>query len=117
MPDHDCQPEEKPRYLLPEGCKDIIDALRLQQRGSPSEHSLEECAPALGADSEPRPPDITLTDPVRVADLASALRIKPHLVIGALMHFNVFATLQTQIQFSTARELCRLYGVAAHRVT
>jgi hypothetical protein len=39
------QPEsEKPRFLLPEGCKDLIDVIRLQQK---AEEETEDFDPEI----------------------------------------------------------------------
>jgi hypothetical protein len=112
------QPEpEKPRFLLPDGCKDLIDALRLQQQ-QPEEAELPEPGISTPADDTPQPlpASVALPDPVIVRDLAFALHLKPFQVVGSLMQFNVFASLNTALDFNTASTLCSHYGVAATKV-
>src|SRR5206468_999125 len=109
------QPEpEKPRYLLPDGCKDLIDALRLQQQEADEELS----EPSLGslAGDETLPAVVALPDHVIVRDLALALHLKPFEVVASLMQLNVFALLNTTLEFDTACKLCSLYGVIATKI-
>lgn len=114
------EPEsEKPRDLLPDGCKDLIDALRLQQQHQQSEETElpEPDVPTPTADtSQALPTSVALPDPVIVRDLASALHLKPFQVVGSLMQLNVFALLDTSLDFGTASTLCSHYGVAATKV-
>lgn len=88
--DDDEQSEDEFRYSLTEGAKNLNDAFL--------------------------PKSITVSDPVSVHDLASALRMKPHFVIALLMHLNTFASLNTQIDFNTVSTLCSRYGVVAHKI-
>jgi hypothetical protein len=111
------QPEpEKPRFLLPDGCKDLIDALRLQQQSAEAELSEVDISTRADATPQPLPASVALPDPVIVRDLASALHLKPFQVVGSLMQFNVFASLNTALDFNTASTLCSHYGVAATKV-
>jgi hypothetical protein len=110
------QPEsEKPRFLLPDGCKDLIDALRIQQQTDEAE-SLPE-APAPSTDlPQPLPTSVALPNPVIVRDLASALHLKPFEIIGSLMRLKVFLSLGDRLDFDTASALCSHYGVTATKV-
>ncbi len=110
------QPEpEKPRFLLPDGCKDLLDALRLRQQADEAESSQD--TPSTPTDlPQPLPASVALSDPVVVRDLASALHLKPFEVIGSLMQFNVFSSPNTQLSFETAAALCSHYGVTATKV-
>ncbi len=104
------QPEpEKPRFLLPEGCKDLVDALRLQQQ-------IKETGSTSAEPPQPLPKSVALPDPVSVRDLASALHRRPFEVIGSLMEFNLFCSLNTQLDFQAASALCLSYGVAATKI-
>src|SRR5579862_4409722 len=116
------QPEpEKPRFLLPDGCKDLIDALRLRQQHT-SEGDLEIDFPGPSVSAPPTPPplgfpaNVTIPDPVTVGDLASALHLKPFQLIHSLMQFNIFAAPGTQLEFNTASVICAQHGVTAHKV-
>jgi hypothetical protein len=109
------QEPEKPRFQLPDGCKELIDELRLQQQTAEAESS--QGSSSSSPDSpQPLPTSVALPDPVAVRDLASALHLKPFEVIGLLMQFNVFSSLNTQLDFDTASALCTHYGVAATKV-
>ena len=120
MREDDKPPEEKPRYLLPDGCKDLIDALHLQRQPPNS-------GPAAAPGDPPPmpipfsppgglPKSISIPDPVILRDLATTLHTKSHVIIHALMYQNVFATAQTEIDFPTAAALCSRLGVVAHKV-
>jgi hypothetical protein len=83
-------PDDEPRYLLPEGAKDLSDAFL--------------------------PSSISVPDPVSVCDLAAALRMKPHLVVAGLLRLNHFVSLSTQLDFGTVTALCSRYGVVPHKI-
>ena len=114
-PEEDTPPEEKPRYLLPEGCKDLSDALKSQQQSPvPEEAPLpEEEATQLFLSEIPV--SITVPYPVILRDLAAALHVKPFMVVHLLMRQNTFATLQTPLDFATVSALCSLLRVVAHK--
>jgi hypothetical protein len=138
------QPEsEKPRYLLPDGCKDLIDVLRLRQRlvermrrpvprgpaltpqsltdsQKLSSHTpmtkiahLAEAVPPT-PDAFPRlPHSVILRDPITVGNLAQTLQLKPFELVAYLMHVNIFASMDYRLTFETASALCAYYGVVA----
>lgn len=116
-PEDDPQPEpEKPRFLLPDGCKDLIDVLRLQlKRQVGAWPSQPAAVSSPGSSAKVRPPMVILPDPVTVRDLATALHLKPFQVIGFLLDFNIFSTINGSIKFSIARIVCARYGVLAKR--
>ena len=106
MPEDVESPDEKPRYLLPDGCKDLIEALRLE------EHETD----AAPEESEPLPTTVAVPDPVAVADLAERLHLKRYVVLKTLMDSGIFATLQTELDFGLASRVCSLHGVIAHKI-
>ena len=63
--------ESKPRFLLPDGCKDLIDVIRLQEAGKEQEESV-----------------VTLPDPVVLSDLAKALHLESSQVVASLLNLN-----------------------------
>jgi hypothetical protein len=102
--------------LLPEGCKDLVDVLRLEQEQIAAEQDpSDELSPEAVAPPQ-FPTTVSITDPVTVRDLAVALHVKPYFVIAGLMHFNTFASLNTQIDFGTVSALCSRFGVVAHKI-
>jgi hypothetical protein len=115
MTQDDTPPEEKPRYLLPDGCKDLADALRLE-RESELAPAPDDAATPPSASTEPLPVSITIPDPVLVRDLAAALHMKPYEIVRELMQRNTFVTQHTEIEFAKAFSLCSDLGVVAHQV-
>jgi hypothetical protein len=90
---------EKPRFLLPDGCKDLIDALHLRD------------APHLPPSSP-----IVIPDPVTILELASLLRVKPFELLSSLMELNIFASIHGSIPFETAASVSAHYGLVAQRI-
>jgi hypothetical protein len=138
-PEDDPQPEpEKPRFLLPDGCKDLIDALHLREQPQPQPQPEPPAplakAPPAPVDSSPPlvveilptgivglaagspknlPRSVTLADSVTVRELAAAPHLESFHVIGSLMELNVFASVGSPLQFGIAAALCARYGVVA----
>ena len=137
MDDETSEPAaEKPRFLLPEGCSDLIDALLLQDQpgrnvlASDAGNSLQPVTcfapvsdiiarhPPSPANCNPQQGSritITIPDPITLGCLASALKVKPYEVVGDLMKLNVYSPLSSLIPFETASAICALYGVTATR--
>jgi hypothetical protein len=95
-------------YLLPEGCKDLIDVLK------PKVQHSEQQAPEVR--TEALPPivgEITVAGPTTVVELAERLRVKPFKIIADLMQFGVFATPRQPIRFETIAQVARKYGYVA----
>ena len=80
-----------------------------------SEFALSECFSLVPDPS--RPKNVSLSDPIAVALLASSLRAKPFEIIRDLMYFGIFATVNTEVTFSVASELCSRYGITASKST
>ena len=113
MTQDDTPPEEKPRYLLPDGCKDLIDALRPERESEPAD-PVDTAAPTSPPRAAPLPASITISDPVLVRDLAAALHMKPFEIIRALMKHDIFAHQHSEIEFTQAFSICADLGVVAH---
>ena len=104
--------DEKPRYLLPAGCKDLNDVIRLQERasalsgveekhGSPPSNELPFC--------------VTIPSCLAVEDLAGLLYMKPYKLISALIQFHVFASVKSEISYATASMVCAYLHVAVKK--
>lgn len=105
---------EKPRYLLPEGCQDLNDVIRLQEQAASGGSVLK--AHASGSASESAPPVcITISGLVTVGALAHLLQVKPYRLICTLIKFKTFACVTSVISFDTAAKVCAYYGVAVHK--
>ena len=72
-------------------------------------------ARGLQDDSQPEP-HVDIPDPVKVIDLASALRQKPFVVIADLMGQGVFANVHQLVDFSAASKVALKHGFYARRV-
>ena len=100
-------PEPEPRFLLPGGCKDLIDVLQLKGRPFGDMGNLP--TPVL-------PVSVAIPEPVAVEQLALALNLKPFAIIDSLMRLNIFATVETLLRFDVASEVCARHGVRADRL-
>ena len=95
-------------YLLPEGCKDLFDVLKLeaQQR-------------AWDANWTPRPPpppivgEVIIPANTNVSELASILKQKPFQIIVDLMEIGVFANVNHELDFKTIAKITRKHGYTA----
>ena len=136
---------EKPRCLLPDGCKDLIEVLRVRKASEliamlsdppegllPSGHltdpgTIESLAAALGLKfsqvaallSQPPIglPCVALPDPVTIDSLAAALGLKPSEIVGILAGLDDFTSHDGALDFATASAVCSLCGVAAQKLT
>ena len=66
-------------------------------------------------DQRPEGRHIDIPDPVGVTDLATALRIRPFMVIADLMERGEFATVRDCIGFETASIVALKHGYVARR--
>lgn len=97
-------------YLLPEGCKDLIDVLKPKvQRGAPP------MQPATPASLPPIVGEMTVAAQMTVSELATALAQKPFRIIADLMEIGVFANVKQELDFETISRVARKYGFTAKR--
>ena len=133
-------PEQYQRsYLLPPGCKDLIDVLRLQELAQQAALPplLAGQAPITGAETfskvwkldqaklDPGPvisfPDpgffleVQLGETVNVQFLASVLGRQPAQIISDLMELGVFVTANAQVSFYEASKVLQKYGLSARK--
>ena len=97
-------------YLLPKGCKDLIDVRKLKD-----EHTA---APQKQFIPKPLPPvigELVIPGNLSVADLAALLKQKPFHVIADLMAIGVFANLNQKVEFDAMSKVARKYGYIARR--
>jgi hypothetical protein len=99
-------------YLLPEGCKDLIDVMKFEAEKMAVEQ--QEPAnppvplPALGG-------EIVVPKQATVAQLASILQRKPYQIIATLMQMGVFANVHQELDFDTLAKVIRNYGYTARK--
>jgi hypothetical protein len=98
-------------YLLPPGCKDLIDVLNLK------DSRTEKPLPWYEESPEPSPqgPMVELPASMLVKDLAQRLQMKPFKIIANLMEIGVFANVNQSLDFDTAARLLARYGFTAKR--
>jgi hypothetical protein len=110
-------------YLLPKGCKDLNDVLKLKQN---QVASLLPHLPGASADTTLKPwklspalPPITgeilIPPDTTVKKLAALLGKKPYQIIGELMQLGMFATADLLLDFNTISRIARQYGLTAVR--
>ena len=113
-------------YLLPKGCKDLNDALKLKQKQVESLLPYVPGSPATPSDSTfkpwklapPLPPikgEIVIPPYTTVKKLAALLGHKPYEIIGDLMEIGTFATTEFLLDFKTISRIARKYGFTAVR--
>ena len=98
----------KRSYLLPKGCKDLIDVIHLQE---------------LGKIYSPQPPgqppllklELLVSQPISVAALADLLNQKPFQIMADLLELGVFPTTKQLLDFETVCRVARKYGYAVKR--
>lgn len=98
-------------YLLPNGCKDLSDVLKLKvQSATATPHrrsSLASLPPVTG--------EMTVPSRMTVKELAETLNQKPFQIVGDLMEIGVLATVSQQIDFETISRVARKYGYTAKK--
>ena len=136
-------PEQYQRsYLLPPGCKDLIDVLRLQelQKWGLIQPDITGHAAISGSESfsqvwkfknnksggnsgvskgSAKPGfflEVALPATITVNYLASLLGRKPFEIIANMLEFGVFVTSQQEVDFELAAKVLRKYGLLARKV-
>jgi len=103
----------KRNYLLPKGCKDLIDVLKLAPKQKPS---------SVKTPWQPVPPpsklppiigEISFPENMTVRDLASLLGQKPFKILADAMELGVFANVKQTLNFEIASAIARKYGYTA----
>ena len=95
-------------YLLPIGCKDLIDALRLKDGPWPK-HRLSQHPNSW----PPVVDEIFIPKQTSVQQLAVLLGRHPSRIIVDLLELGVYAGVQTQLEFRKIYKLARKYGYEA----
>ncbi len=107
----------KRHYLLPKGCKDLIDVIRLEEAQKaylplrlptlPSLHGATEPAPVKGI--------IFVSNATTVRQLAALLGQKPFKIIADAMQLGVFANVDQVLAFDSIVRIARAYGFEARK--
>ncbi|CAN5436114.1 hypothetical protein BH23VER1_BH23VER1_10140 [soil metagenome] len=88
-------------YLLPDGCKDLVDALKLKD------------AEGTGGASKG---ELYVRESMTVRELALSLRTKPYQLISDLLEMDVFACPDKNLDFDTIVQVARKYGCIIKKV-
>ena len=99
-------------YLLPPGCKDLIDVINLESAKRTEAHQH------LGELRGVPPPitgDILVAGSTTVQQLAELLRQKPFKIIADLMELGVFAAVNQVVGFEAISKVARRYGYVAKK--
>jgi hypothetical protein len=114
-------------YLLPKGCKDLIDAMRLKStflpQGLEPSFDISKLEPQFfifdpkhQSKTPVLPPivgELVVPNPTTVSQLASLLGQKPFQIIGDVMELGVFASINQALDFKTISSVARKYGYLA----
>lgn len=107
-------------YLLPEGCKDLIDVLNLKVQHNPELPPILQKTKTAAGGPLPILPilgEIIVPDTMTVADLAMALKQKPFHIVADLMELGLFATAEQQLPFDMIARVAQKHGYIAKRAT
>lgn len=98
-------------YLLPEGCKDLMDVLKLNAKRVPKPKLPP--TPALSATTLV---ELAVPEQLSVAQLAGLLGEKPAQIIFELIKIGVYAAVSQSLDFETVSHVLRRYGFMAKKV-
>lgn len=99
-------------YLLPKGCKDLIDVLNTNVQPGPSRLKSDLSVPMPLTTGE-----IIVPPGMTASELAAALGKKPFVIIADLMGFGVFANVWQQLEFEVISKVMRIYGFTAKKAS
>ena len=107
-------------YLLPEGCKDLIDVQKLELEQF--EQAWREIQEQRRPKPTPLPPvigEVVIPAHTTVSQLAGILKQKPLQIIADLMEIGIFATgadaLDRKLNFGTSAKVARRHGYIAKK--
>jgi len=92
-------------YLLPKGCKDLIDTMNPSGLG-----------PAGGPAAPGQPTELLVSEPILVDQLAALLGQDVPRIIADLMQTGVFAKADQLLDFEAISKVVRKYGLTAKQV-
>ena len=115
-------------YLLPDGCKDLLDVLKLKQleAGGDTAPSFEDFLSlcqlkpwvkhsAVTLPNQSIPEEIVVDEPITVRELAELLNQKPSQLVADLMSLNILTTLNHALDFETVSKIAAKYGCKVKR--
>lgn len=96
-------------YLLPNGCKDLKDAINLQSKPQETIFLKPVSAPLNQAPGMKG--DLLVSEHATVAHLAALLGQKPFKIFADAMQLGIFATVNQSLGFDVIAKIVRKYGV------
>lgn len=132
----------KRSYLLPPGCKDLIDLLRLEEQKKrspfkfpmlPTESvdylpstqefigpwKLKKNKPkkpeTISTESGTIPREVVIPETILVMELAKVAGQKPFKIIADLMEIGIFANVKQKVKFEAAERVLKKYGITAKK--
>jgi len=99
-------------YLLPKGCKDLIDVINLQA------HPKAEIFPKQFLKESSLPPpswELLVSEHATVGEIAALIKQKPYKIIADLMELGVFANVNQSLAFEVISQIISKYGYIAKR--
>lgn len=100
-------------YLLPQGCNDLIDILRLQAHKVAPEPLKPN--PLTFAPVEAMTGELLIPAHTTVLRLAVLLKKKPMRIILDLMEMGIFASITDGLDFDVVAGVARRYGFIARK--
>lgn len=97
-------------YLLPPGCKDLIDVLKLNQSTQPLWQPVQR---RRRKTVPPITKHVTLPDTVSVKQLIEVAGKKPFCIIADLMDLGLFVNIDGTVTFDIAARVLRWHGIMA----
>lgn len=117
----------KRSYLLPQGCKDLIDVLKLEKQHT----EMQECGfgqsplsaiwklPKLSHKAEVAKggeiQEVVISDKISIGEIALLVGEKPFKIIADLLKLGDFVSMNEEVSFDTAARLLIQYGFVAKR--
>jgi hypothetical protein len=132
----------KRSYLLPPGCKDLIDLLRLEEHkkqfptqlptlpGLPGQTFIAGTQEILGPwklkKNKPKEPtdeslnvpsirEVVIPDEIFVREMAKIAGQKPFKIIADLIEIGIFANVMQKVGFEAASRVLKKYGIIAKK--
>ncbi len=111
-------------YLLPKGCRDLIDVIRLNHKLESKDFlktPLVSSKPQTGISLKPAsvPPavkgDLSVSDNTTVKELAALLGRQAFEIIADAMELGIFATVNQSLGFKVISQIAEKYGYTAKR--
>jgi len=100
-------------YLLPDGCKDLSDVAKLQQKRLPDLSVLGLLNPKKFESAPPVTRQVFIPPHTTVKKLALLLDLKPFEIVGDLLTLGIFAMTDYLLDFKTISDVAKMHGYLA----